>query len=158
MVLQLCLTPALTFSIFLFLLQSKKEVCVRWGGLGQWGGVRGKGRKLYLNNNLKKCKKIKIKEVCLLITLSIHIIAPSDFFTLSKRMCHRLRAMPTKGSRKDMSRRSMVSIRHSFPRDRRPRFLNSCMLITSGMFDKIHQSHYLHELGRKKKTYLIIFE
>ena len=26
----------------------------RWGGLGWWGGVGGKGRKLYLNNN-KKC-------------------------------------------------------------------------------------------------------
>ena len=23
----------------------------RWGGLGWWGGVGGKGRKLYLNNN-----------------------------------------------------------------------------------------------------------
>ena len=26
----------------------------RWGGLGWWGGVVGKGRKLYLNNNKKK--------------------------------------------------------------------------------------------------------
>ena len=26
----------------------------KWGRLGWWGGVGGKGRKLYLNNN-KKC-------------------------------------------------------------------------------------------------------
>ena len=25
----------------------------RWGGLGWWGGVGGKGRKLYLSNNKK---------------------------------------------------------------------------------------------------------
>ena len=31
----------------------------RWGGLGWWGGVVGKGRKLYLNNNLKKERKKK---------------------------------------------------------------------------------------------------
>ena len=29
----------------------------RWGGLGWWGGVGGKGRKLYLNNNKKMLKK-----------------------------------------------------------------------------------------------------
>ena len=28
----------------------------RQGGLGWWGGVGGKGRKLYLNNNNKKNK------------------------------------------------------------------------------------------------------
>ena len=26
----------------------------KWGGLGGWAGVRGKVRKLYLNNNRKK--------------------------------------------------------------------------------------------------------
>ena len=30
----------------------------RWRGLGWWGGVEGKGRKLYLNNN----KKININK------------------------------------------------------------------------------------------------
>ena len=30
-----------------------------WGGLGWWGGVRGKGRKLYLNNHKKKMLKKK---------------------------------------------------------------------------------------------------
>ena len=29
----------------------------RWGELGCWGGVGGKGRKLYLNNNKKKKKR-----------------------------------------------------------------------------------------------------
>ena len=29
----------------------------RWGGLGYWAKVGGKGRKLYLNNNFKKEKK-----------------------------------------------------------------------------------------------------
>ena len=29
----------------------------RWGGLGWWGGVGGKGRKLYLNNKKKMIKK-----------------------------------------------------------------------------------------------------
>ena len=33
----------------------------RWGGLGWCGGVRGKVRKLYLNNN-KNVKKIKINK------------------------------------------------------------------------------------------------
>ena len=28
----------------------------RWGGLGCWAGVGGKGRKLYLNDNLKKVR------------------------------------------------------------------------------------------------------
>ena len=34
----------------------------RWGRLGWWGGVGGKGRKLYLNNNKKKVKKKKEKK------------------------------------------------------------------------------------------------
>ena len=29
----------------------------RWGGLRWWGGVMGKGRKLYLNNKLKKIRQ-----------------------------------------------------------------------------------------------------
>ena len=31
----------------------------RWGGLGWWGEVGGKGRKLYLNNNKKMFQKKK---------------------------------------------------------------------------------------------------
>ena len=30
----------------------------RWGGMEWWGGVGGKSRKLYLNNNKKNVKKI----------------------------------------------------------------------------------------------------
>ena len=36
------------------------EIGGRWGGLECWAGVGGKGRKLYLNNNVKN-KLINLK-------------------------------------------------------------------------------------------------
>ena len=41
----------------------------RWGGLECWAGVGRKGRKLYLNNNLKKSKKFS--EVCLHLSVTL---------------------------------------------------------------------------------------
>ena len=41
----------------------------RWGGLGLWGGVGRKGRKLYLHNNKKSVKKC-LEELIVIFEIS----------------------------------------------------------------------------------------
>ena len=50
----------------------------RWGWLGWWGGVWGKGRKLYLNNNkIQKylIKKLYIERLFLAYTNKFYVIS-----------------------------------------------------------------------------------